>query len=111
MEGGKGKKKTNKKAKVQGKTDCIIYIHKAAHGPATDLSLNTPSGWNCADLTKHCSKVTRQENKRKKTKARHEGRAGRGRRPRRLKKPKGGTAATRQEEAAAKAARFRKVVK
>ena len=75
--GWQRKKAEGQKAKVQGKTDCITYIHKAAHGLATDLSLNTPSGWNCADLTKHCSKVTRQENKRKKTKARLGGRAGR----------------------------------
>jgi hypothetical protein len=62
--GGRQRKKAEgQKAKVQGKADCITYIHKAAQRLATDLSFNTPSGWNCADLTKHCSKVTRQENK------------------------------------------------
>ena len=67
--GGRQREKAEgQKAKVQGKTDCITYIHKATHRPATDLSLNTPRGWNCADLTKHCSKVTRQENKEKRLK-------------------------------------------
>ena len=77
-EGGKGNSRRIKSKSTRKGQMHKLYIHiEPPKRLATDISSNTPSGWNCANLTKHCSKVTRQENKRRKAKARCGGRAGR----------------------------------